>query len=72
MKSLIILIFTFLICFSANGQTNKVIIVTKSPKTVPAGKKWILEAGKTTRVQVNYGVLNSGSFCKYPHYQTHL
>lgn len=53
----------FFICFSTTGQTSKNIIITKTPKTVPAGKKWILEAGKTTRVQISYGVLNSGSLC---------
>jgi len=63
MKKYYALFFAIFVCFSAIGQTSKNIIVTKTPKTVPAGKKWILEAGKTTRVQVSYGVLNSGSLC---------
>jgi len=48
---------------STYGQKDKTIIVTTTPKTVPIGKKWILEAGKTTRVQLSYSVLNSGSAC---------
>jgi|ERR1035437_1654302 hypothetical protein len=63
MKSLTICILTFLICITSIGQINKPIIVTKSPKIVPTGKKWILQSGIKTRVQVSYGVLNSGSFC---------
>lgn len=46
-----------------SGQSTKTVIVTKLPKTVPAGKKWVLEGGKTTKIQVSYGVLNSGSMC---------
>ena len=63
MKKITILFLAIFVCFSAIGQTNKNVIVTKTPKTVPTGKKWILEAGQTTRVQVSYGVLNSGSLC---------
>lgn len=62
MKKLIFFL-TILICFSAIGQTNKSVIVTKSPETVPNGKKWVLEAGRKTRVELSYGVLNSGSLC---------
>jgi len=63
MKKLTILIITLFICFSTIGQTSKSIIITEASKTVPTGKKWVLEVGKTTRVQVSYGVLNSGTLC---------
>ena len=63
MKKITIFFLAIFVCFSAIGQTSKNVIITKSPKTVPTGKKWILEAGQTTRVQVSYGVLNSGSLC---------
>ena len=45
------------------GQSTKTVIVTKYPKTVPIGKKWVLDADKVTKIQVNYGVSNSGSMC---------
>jgi len=63
MKKITIFFLAIFVCFSAIGQTSKNVIIIKSPKTVPTGKKWILEAGQTTRVQVSYGVLNSGSLC---------
>ena len=42
---------------------TKTIFITKTPKIVPQGKKWKLEIGKPTKIQVNEGVLNSGTFC---------
>lgn len=63
MKKITIFFFAIFVSFSAIGQTSKNVIITKSPKTVPTGKKWILEAGQITRIQVSYGVLNSGSLC---------
>lgn len=63
MKKITIFFLAIFVCFSVIGQTSKNVIVTKSPKTVPTSKKWILEAEQTTRVQVSYGVLNSGSLC---------
>ena len=63
MRTITVLIITFFICYYITGQTSKTIIVTKSPQNVPLGKKWVLEAGKTIRVQVNNEILISGSLC---------
>jgi hypothetical protein len=63
MRTIQIFFFLFFIIFFSNAQNTKTIIITKSPKIVPANKKWVLEAGKVTRVQVSYGVLSSGSLC---------
>lgn len=52
-----------MICSIIYGQTGNQIIITKTPKTVPSNKKWVLEAGAKTRIQVGDGVLNSGSLC---------
>lgn len=63
MKTLSIFFLVIFVCFTAIGQSNKAVIITKSSKTVPSGKKWVLEAGQTIRVQVSTNVLNSGSLC---------
>uniref|UniRef100_UPI00404901E5 hypothetical protein n=1 Tax=Fulvivirga sp. TaxID=1931237 RepID=UPI00404901E5 len=63
MKKIVIIFLAVFIGYSANGQFNDNIIITKLPKTVPVGKKWIIEAGQTTIIEANYGVLNSGSLC---------
>jgi len=63
MKKISILIYFILLCFIVIGQTGRSVVVLRNPKIVPMGKKWILEAGKTTRIQVSYGVLNSGTLC---------
>jgi len=63
MKRLSIIFVLVFIYFSVFAQINKTIIVTTSPKTVPKNKKWIIEAGKSTRVQVRKGTLNSGTLC---------
>lgn len=60
-KSLLILLFFFSVF--ANAQTGKKIIITKAPKTVPAGKVWKLERNKGTIVQVSDGTLKSGTLC---------
>jgi len=58
------LVLLFLSIFSmVKSQTVKKVIITTTPYAVPIGKKWILEAKKTTIIQVSYGVLNSGTLC---------
>lgn len=63
MKSYLLLTFT--ICaFYINAQTiGKKVIVTKVPKTVPAGKIWKLEREKLCIVQLSDGSLKSGTLC---------
>jgi len=64
MRIIIIITFALLATISVNAQTSaKKIIITKAPKTVPAGKVWKLERGKPFIVQLNEGTLNSGTFC---------
>lgn len=63
MKTLSLLVLTILFSVSLTGQSTKAVIVTQRLKTVPPGKKWVLEAGKTTRIQINEGVLESGTMC---------
>jgi len=59
-----LLVLLFLSIFSmVKSQTVKKVIITTTPYAVPIGKKWILEAKKTTIIQVSYGVLNSGTLC---------
>lgn len=58
-----LLLFIIACTTFANAQTGKKIIITKMPKTVPAGKVWKLERGKTTVVQLSDGTLNSGTLC---------
>jgi len=63
MKTLALVItlsFFFNYSFS---QTTRKVILTEEVKVVPKGKKWILKAGETTRVQINPDVLKSGSLC---------
>lgn len=59
----IIFLLTFFIYLHSTGQIDKTITVTETPKTVPNGKKWVLEASRKTRVELSYGILNSGSLC---------
>jgi hypothetical protein len=56
--TIVLALFTIGIVY---GQ--KTVIVTKYAKEVPEGKKWTLEANKMTKVQLNKGVLNSGTMC---------
>lgn len=63
MKLKLTTIFLVLFSITAFGQTDNVVIVTQRPKTVPTGKKWILEVNKPTKVQVDRSVLKSGSRC---------
>ncbi|MVN23498.1 hypothetical protein [Mucilaginibacter arboris] len=59
-KHFLFLALTFTTTLFAQTKT---VFLTKFPKTVPIGKKWIVEANKPTKIQVGQGVLNSGSFC---------
>jgi hypothetical protein len=63
MKKQILLLLLTVSFMTVQSQTAKTIIITKTPKTVPAGKKWKLETDSTTKIQVSYGVLNSGTMC---------
>ncbi len=61
----ILIFFLAVLTQAIYGQaTNqKIIVVTNRPKVVPIGKMWILEANKTTKIQISRGVLTSGSMC---------
>lgn len=61
MKKLLLLLILALTT-NAFSQT-KLVFLTKTPMTVPAGKKWIIESNKTVKIQIGDGVLNSGSMC---------
>ena len=61
-KSPFLILLLILTTTQIFSQTNTVFI-TKIPKTVPQGKKWKLDINKPTKIQVNEGVLNSGTFC---------
>lgn len=63
MKKIIIIALLVIVSSFSNGQDWKNIIVTRIPKEVPVGKKWILEAGTSTRVQIDNSVFRSGSLC---------
>ncbi|MBI4946716.1 MAG: hypothetical protein HY840_09975 [Bacteroidetes bacterium] len=65
MKTLFTVTFALTVAtiFGQTTTTPKTVIVTKYSKTVPTGKKWILEVGKTTKVQVTDEVLTSGDMC---------
>ncbi len=45
------------------GFTQKTVTITTYPQKVPEGKKWILSNNQNILVEVNRGVLNSGSLC---------
>lgn len=62
MKKYFTILFVLALGF-ANAQTSKKVIITKSPKTVPQGKIWKLESNQTTIIQLNEGVLKSGTLC---------
>jgi hypothetical protein len=48
---------------TAFGQGSKTVIVTPSPRTVPAGKVWKLQCNRPTKVQLHEGTLRSGTMC---------
>ena len=55
-----------LILFSsltAAGQVRKTVIITPSPRTVPAGKVWKLQCNRPTKVQLHEETLRSGTMC---------
>jgi len=62
MKKYFTILFVLAFGF-ANAQTSKKIIITKSPKTVPQGKVWKLESNQEIIIQLNEGVLKSGTLC---------
>jgi hypothetical protein len=47
---------------SSLSQT-KTVFITNDTKIVPEGKKWKLEIGKSTKIQVNSGTLTTGTYC---------
>lgn len=55
-----------LICFThfvqAQSHDNSVII-SKTPKTVPVGKKWILEVGDNVEFQITRNCFDRSSLC---------
>ncbi|WP_111594188.1 hypothetical protein [Chitinophaga dinghuensis] len=55
---LVLSLFSTLNVFSQNKK-----LLTQVPKTVPPGKKWVLEANKSMRVEIGSGMQTSGSFC---------
>jgi hypothetical protein len=63
MKIILTAVLLVIVSSFSIGQVSKTVIVTSTPKEVPTGKKWILEAGKTTRVQIDNSVFRSGSLC---------
>ena len=63
MNKIVLTQVMLIVVLMALGQTGKTIIITQKPQTVPTGKKWILEAGKPTKIQVSSGVFASGSKC---------
>lgn len=63
MKKTIILLTIIFFYTIACGQANKNIVITTTSKTVPLGKKWIIETGNRIRIQINQSTINSGSFC---------
>jgi hypothetical protein len=60
-RLVLISIALFFCCTTTLAQ--KTVLITRLSKTVPAGKKWILEAEKKFKVQISQGTLNSGSLC---------
>lgn len=59
-----LLFFFLLICsLTAVGQVTKKIVITTSPRTVPAGKVWKLQCNRPTKVQLHEGTLRSGTMC---------
>lgn len=60
--NILLIIANFTTVFGQTA-TQKSIIVTHTPKTVPSGKKWILEVNVETKVQLSEGTFNSGTLC---------
>ena len=43
------------------AQTD--VVITQQPKTVPEGKKWVLQTNKETKIEISRSTLVSGNLC---------